>query len=706
MRYRGVILFILASLYGLMPVYAQSENQTQNVNPSVSEKDAQVVDYPVSFFDRYQPRTALDIVNQIPGFTLNNGDIERGFGGAVGNVLINDRRPSAKQDIPSQILNRIPSNQVERIELIRGQVRNIELQGHAIVANVILRTDAPATARWESSMRYNFSVYPPTYDAGVSISDRWGDIEYNAGIRGRSGSSGDDGTDLTYNGSGVLIESTFDRFNNRSYNVAGTLNASTWIGENFVHLNSELFVEKRITHLASHITPQLPGAKPGREATDGDPLLTRFEFGTDVERLLQQDLLGKAILLFSYRDVDNLDDELIFNENDTVVQRTIADKGTVTNEIIGRLEFDWARWTNHAVQANFELAYNVLDSSLLQTEDKGKGPFVIVIPGSNTWVKESRGDFMFQDTWSLGHFELDSGLGGEVSQISQSGDAIAKRDFFFIKPLLMLTWSSEQQSLIRMRLLREIAQLDFNEFVSTAVFEDDDLALGNPDLRPETTWISDIGYEHRFGEVGVLKLTAFHHWISDVQDLLPLTDEFEVPGNIGDGRRWGVELETAIPLTWLGLIGSRLDVQLRWQDSSVTDPVTGKSRVLTSSVGYPRPFPFRDELEFISIVKFRQDFRDAKVSWGTDVRERTERPRFKVNELEVFDEGLDLTVFVETTRFLDLKIRMEGQNILNAHQSRDRYIYQGLRDLSPLKRSVIRNRNDGARFFISFSGNF
>ncbi len=705
MKFGGILLVVWFNIGTALPVHAQSANQTGQIVPAAPQ-DSQIVDYPVSFFERYQPRTALDIVNQIPGFILNNGDIERGFGGAVGNVLINDRRPSAKQDIPSQILNRIPSNQVERVELIRGQVRNIDLQGHSIVANVILRADAPATARWEGSMRYNFSVFPLTFDAGVSISDRWGDIEYNAGIRGRSGSSGDDGTDREYNSSGTLTETTFDRFNNRAYNGVGTLNASTWLGENFVQLNTELFVENRITHLSSHITPQLPGDEPGREATDGEPLLARFEFGTDVERLLQQDLLGKAILLFSYRDIDNLDDEVIFDANDTEILQTIADKETVTTELIGRLEFDWIRWTNHALQANFELAYNVLDNSLLQTEDTGNGPLEVLIPGANTGVKETRGDYMIQDTWSLGDFELDAGLGGEVSQISQSGDAVLKRDFFFIKPLIMLTYSSEQRSLTRLRILREVAQLDFNEFVSTAVFEDDDLALGNPNLRPETTWISELGHERRFGEVGVIKLTAFHHWITDIQDLLPLTDEFEVPGNIGDGRRWGLELESAMPLTWLGLTGSRLDVQLRWQDSSVTDPVTGESRVLTSSIGFPRPFPFREELEFISVVKFRQDFRGARVSWGAEIRDRTERPRFKVNELEIFDEGTDLGAFIETTRFRDLKIRMEGQNMLNVNQSRDRYIYQGLRDLSPIRRTIFRDRNDGTRIFISVSGNF
>jgi hypothetical protein len=682
-----------------------AQNQSAQNSDAIPD-NVQIVDFPVSFFERYQPSTALEIVNQVPGFVLNDGDSERGFGGAVGNVLINDRRPSAKQDPPSQILSRIPASQVERVELIRGQVRNIDLQGYSIVANVILQVDAPAAARWESVARYNFSVFPVTFTNGVSLSDRWGDIEFNAGISGRIGSSGDAGTDEEFNRAGDLTETILESFSNKAKSGSGNLNASTWFGETFTQLNTELFIEKRDSHRSTHIFPQIAGNLSSRETIDGNSTLTRFELGTDAERLLQNDLLSKAILLFSYRNFVRFDDELNFDSTDTEDFQKIADTDTTTKELISRLEFDWARWTNHTVQANFEVAYNVLNNTLLQTEDTGIGPIEVDVPGSNTRVKEIRGDFVFQDTWTLGAFELELGLGGEVSKISQSGDAQEKRNFFFLKPLTNISYSPDQKSQTRMRLFREVAQLDFNDFVSTAVFEDDDLALGNPNLRPETTWISEVSHERRFGEVGVVTLTAFHHWISDVQDLLPLTDEFEVPGNIGNGKRWGLELETAVPLTWLGLIGSRLDVQTRWQDSSVTDPVTGDKRVLTSSRGYPKPLPFRDELEFIIIAKFRQDFTDAKVSWGIEARERSKRPIFKVDELEVFNETTEVNAFIETTRYWGLKFRLEGQDILNFNQWRNRTIYDGRRGFSRVDRRIRVFRLDGARLQLSVSGDF
>ncbi|NNE38341.1 MAG: TonB-dependent receptor [Gammaproteobacteria bacterium] len=682
-------------------VFPQTSEPTNS-----GEDDAQIVSYPASFFERYQPSTALEIVNQVPGFILNDGDSERGFGGSVGNVLINDRRPSAKQDPPSQILNRIPASLVERIELIRGQVRNIDLQGFSVVVNVIILEDAEAAARWESAMRYNLSVFPVTWSGGVSVADKWGDIEFNAGVSGRTGSSGDSGTDDEFDPAGTLTESIIESFINKADSGSGNLNASTWFGETFVQLNSELFFEQRDMHRSTHIFPQGPGESQSRETIDGDSNLYRFELGMDAERLLQTDLMGKAIFLFSYQDFERINDELNFNSSNMEVLQKIADEDTETSEIISRLEFDWVRWEDHTLQANFEIAYNVLDNSLAQTEDTGTGPVERAVPGANSKVKEIRGDFEVQDTWTLGAFELELGLGGEVSKISQSGDAVEERDFFFIKPLANLTYSPNQQTQTRVRLFREVAQLDFNDFVSTVVFEDDERALGNPNLRPETTWISEASHERRFGDVGVVTLTAFHHWISDVQDLLPVTEEDEVPGNIGNGRRWGLELESAFPLDWTGLQGSRLDIQTRWQDSSVTDPVTNQTRVLTSSRGYPKPLPFRDELEFIIIAKFRQDFKDAKVSWGIEGRERSSRPIFRVDELEVFNESTEINAFIETTRYWDLKIRLEGQDILDFNQWRNRAFFTGRRDLTPVQSRIRILRHDGARLFLSVSGNF
>ena len=59
-----------------------------------------------AFFAQYAPRTALDIVQRVPGFSLDLGATQtqqgsvdvRGFAGTAGNVVINGARPSTKAE--------------------------------------------------------------------------------------------------------------------------------------------------------------------------------------------------------------------------------------------------------------------------------------------------------------------------------------------------------------------------------------------------------------------------------------------------------------------------------------------------------------------------------------------------------------------------------------------------------------------------------
>ena len=115
-------VWLIAWLSMLCANMAVGQTSTETVDqaslPSKSNiEEAEIVTYPARFFGQYQPLTALDMVKQVPGFQIDDGDELRGFGSAAGNVLIDFRRPSAKQDLVSEILARIPAENVERIEL-------------------------------------------------------------------------------------------------------------------------------------------------------------------------------------------------------------------------------------------------------------------------------------------------------------------------------------------------------------------------------------------------------------------------------------------------------------------------------------------------------------------------------------------------------------------------------------------------------------
>lgn len=189
---------------------------------------------------------------------------------------------------------------------------------------------------------------------------------------------------------------------------------------------------------------------------------------------------------------------------------------------------------------------------------------------------------------------------------------------------------------------------------------------------------------------------------------MPLTDTFEAPGNIGDGRRWGIEVESSLPLNALGLHGAKLDVKGRWQDSAVTDPVMGQNRPLSATGGFygPPSYKFNSENNYTFNIAYRQDLQADRLAWGWNVADHAERPLYKVNELDTYHEGTLVNAFVETTRWLGVKTRFEASNLLDYQETRERLIYAGRRSINPLELVRLRARNPGRRLTLSISGSF
>jgi hypothetical protein len=710
--------FTLLTLYlclFALPIHAQSNDDNnskvdEEVSPGVTGgiNSEDFVSYPASFFSRFQPITALDMVEQIPGFQLEDVVDEevRGFSSNPGNILIDDRRPSAKQDSLAAILARIPADMVERIELIRGQVRNIDMRGESAVVNLVLRRDSPASIQWEAHLehRFGFGFIGPFFN--VSYNDRWRDIEFNVGLEGKHEPAGRFGTDEILDSTDTLTEIRFDERQIRNHYLKGNFNAATSWNDTLLQLNSSLQYDKDHVTTISDRVPQVATGLPRQDIVKDFKEGPGFEAGLDAERALGSNLTGKAILLFNGGHLDLLSTQRNINESDFETLFREADSRVKTEELISRLEFDWTGISNHLIQANMERAHNSLDSRLRQTDDTGTGPVEVIVPGANSKVEEERWDLLIKDTWNQGKLEIEFGVGAEASTITQTGDAVSKRNFFFIKPQTILNYSTGSGYLTRLKLAKEVSQLDLDGFVSATVFDEDDLALGNPDIRPDTTWILELNQEYRFGSDGALKLTAFHHWVSDVLDLLPITSDFEAPGNIGNGRRWGLILDMTLPLDILGLTDAKINIKNRWQDSIVTDPVTGLNRVMSLRGSTGGGIRFLEENKYAVFVNFRQDFREARIAWGWTLMERAQRPVYKVNELELYNEGIDITTFIETTRWFGIKMQLSAENILNFEEQRDRTVFEQERDLSPLISTQLRRRTRGAQLFFTMSGVF
>src|SRR6185503_6711213 len=123
----------------------QTPAPPDQTTPATPDAASNVTSYKPNFFAQFRPNTAFDMITRIPGFSFDGGSFARGFSGTAGNVLIDGQRPPSRNDSLSSVLSRIPASAVIRIDVIRGGAEGIDMQGKAIIANVIRKPDAGLT---------------------------------------------------------------------------------------------------------------------------------------------------------------------------------------------------------------------------------------------------------------------------------------------------------------------------------------------------------------------------------------------------------------------------------------------------------------------------------------------------------------------------------------------------------------------------------
>ena len=656
--------------------------------------DGRVV-YDPAFFAAFAPQTALDMVRRVPGFDIDEGSDRRGFSGAAGNVLIDGARPSAKSQNLQDILSRIPAAQVAHIELVRA-ASNSEAAGQSVLVNVVRN----AAAKGGSG----------TYSADLERTDNnrievRGAGSYTGHLLGSEFTVGADryiedrplrGDRLIRDGAYDFIGSRKD-FTPRTFREATTNAALTtplWGGT--LHLNGSGGRWNFATDLESL------GFNPAEDLTDSFRLSINErqrsrEIGGDYEHKFG-DWTLKAVALDTIRWYANDERTLLrdgaFNTTDIFAQRT----RNLSAETIGRLSAAWAINNQHRLEFGGETAFNSLKTDLTFTENG----VAIVLPAANVTVEEDRQEGFVTWTWKpAAKWTLESGATVETSTISQSGDTSASRTLTYWKPSFQVSRQLGARDQMRVKIFRDVSQLDFGDFASSATLADNTVAAGNPDLRPQTTWRLEGVFDKRFGENGALSLTVGHEWVEDATDLIPILDPssppldpsyFDAPGNIGEGENFTAVLKGTVPIGRF-IMGGQIEFSTSYIDSEVTDPATHQRRHTSGTA------------DFSNSISFRQDLPAQKLAWGISAEGPSERRFFRVSERETYEEGPFVDAFVETTRFGGAKVRVVANNLLDSEFRRRRRFSDPDRT-GPFVLEELRERQFGRFFGIKVSGNF
>jgi hypothetical protein len=619
--------------------------------------------YEAAYFSQFAPSNALQIVERVPGFTLELGDQEvRGFGQAAGNVVVNGQRPSSKSDTLETVLARIPASRVARVEVGPGDLFGSEFSGKPQVVNVVTTAGGGLAGTFNGQLRrtYTGRVEP---DVTVSALLRRGKSSFNTSAGYQAFPTTEEGFDrVTELPSGRLIEyrEKVNRISDRTAFVSGAWEHNA--GDNrTAHLNF------RVSHnwfdLIQTNDVLIPESGPVRNDRLTQNYDRRdYELGGDVTRPLWGGGL-KLIGLATRRNRRAVDTSL--NRVLSVVTGgVVQDLDNQRDERVARLVWNRSDLSGWSVETGLEGVINKLDSDVnVFRIDAAGAETRIDLPVDQAVVKEYRGEAFVNAGKALSKtLRLDVGLTYEASRLTVSGDAQAERVLKFFKPKASLDYRDKSGWHAQLSVKRTVAQLNFEDFISTAELTNDRVNGGNADLVPQRAWELLATLEQPILGDGVVKVEAGYNRISLVQDRIPTPEGFDAPGNLGNGRMFILKSTIDAPLARLGIKGGRLTIHSSLVDTSVEDPYTGRKRHFS---GYNL---------YSADASFRQDL--GKWAYGATFYVNAPTFFFRQNEIDrPFSRNPYVQAFVEYRPTPKTTITFNLDNVTDAPAFRDRTFF-------------------------------
>jgi hypothetical protein len=482
---RGAIF--LATAAGLSSLAGQVQAQEQQQQQSGEKRPGSTrLVFEADFFAQFSPANALQMIQRVPGFTLESGSTEvRGFAQAAGNVVINGQRPSSKSDSLDTVLGRIPASRVLRIELASGNEFGADYAGKPQVANLVL-TDQhglAGTLEGRLSREYTGGILPK---ASAALTYRRGASSFSGSLSfQRFNMVSDEGFDrLTALPSQETIEFRQRTSRNREPFTSGSLGwALEEADDRSVHINGKISFDKWTLHDTGNVFIDDIAARD--ELYGEDHLWRTYELSGDITRPLAGGAI-KLNLLGTHRHRRNDDSFDVTAADNSPLGGFYQDFDDYRDERLTRLAWSHASLAGWTIEIGAEGAFNRLrtDLNIFDVDSDGQRTLVD-LPVDDATVSEYRAEGFANAGRSLsGNLRLDLGLNYEVSRLSVTGDVHARRVLKFLKPKASLDWSPGSWH-VQVSGRRTVAQLRFEDIVSGASFDTRQMDAGNAELQTQ-----------------------------------------------------------------------------------------------------------------------------------------------------------------------------------------------------------------------------
>lgn len=508
-------------------------------------------------------QTAADVLRRLPriffsGPPATNKDVRMaGLDKEFQNVLINGNRPPGGGEKREFALDRIPVEDIERIEVLKNPTAAYDSDAIAGIVNIVLK-EPPKTQSLSASVSLNYNDLADRFGekAAASYGDKKGPLGFTiGGVRNREYRGKDkSATDTSKNEREAETEIV------RTTTTSANLRLSYEIGEN-----------DKIT-----FSPYLT-----KQSEAKDKVKTVFNLATGAAKNRNNEKEDKDKVTAQFTGAGLTFSKNVF-ENEVKTDRDMVLSADYKTLVSGPFN------TEHVLSTGAKYRDKDRDVEKLVYEINSSGAYKLnSTPDDSYSVREKITAFYVMDEASVSDkLVITPGLRVEITdgEYATSGGRQASGDFTDWNPSLHALYKLGGGLQARGSIARTIGRPPFKEKVPTRSVKADKVEEGNPDLSASKSINYEASVEKFVGKTGVVALGAFYKDIdgmiekkeigTDTLTGLPVVK----PVNVSEAVVKGIEIEAKSGLGFVGLKDFTVNANYSLLDSEVIDPNTGIKR--------------------------------------------------------------------------------------------------------------------------------
>lgn len=509
-----------------------------------------------------------DLLENIPSVEVTtDGEISLRGNSSV-EVWINGKSSGLTTDNRAEILQQIPAESIERIEVIDNPSAKYSPEGTAGIINIVMKRDRRAgyygSLQAGANQKGGWNV-----GGNINYSSKWVDAFANVGYRKRKNSGDSEGEHYFKDAAGQVDSYQIERGDND--NNGGGLFARG--GLTFHLSQADDLTLQGMAMVGTRKNDGLTTYRYGTTANGDDRLMSRHVKGDDDSHMVNAEL--GYIHKFDAEGKHKIDFSLSFNKwksdgNDVYRSDTtyISGAPATFNEQLRPLNINNRSWEvkldyENQITPNIKLeaGYNGNFSHENTPQDAknwdaATGTYVDDPYFFNTFVYDNDIHALYATgNFKLGHFGVMAGLRGEYWRVdTRSGDYYGheepfKKDYFQLFPSLFLNYELTPTAQIQLNYTRRLRRPwggELNSFKNTrdaAVIE-----FGNPELTPEYTHSLALNFLKTWPE-HTLSIGTYYRPTTDVIQRIHYqgkydgqTTMFQTNLNVAKSQRAGAEL--------------------------------------------------------------------------------------------------------------------------------------------------------------------